>query len=109
MKSPLCERPIFHQLERRAQTHIFLCILAYHLLVAIEKTLLDKDIHTSWLTIKARLKTHQVATVILPTTSGEILKIRRGVNAEPPHLEIYRNLDIPSQGYETRKDMAWNI
>jgi len=56
MKSPLCERPIFHQLKRRAQTHIFLCLLAYHLLVAIEKTLLDKDIHTSWLTIKARLK-----------------------------------------------------
>jgi transposase len=34
MKSPLAERPIFHQLEHRTQTHIFLCILAYHLLVA---------------------------------------------------------------------------
>lgn len=42
MKSPLMERPIFHHLERRVETHIFLCILAYHLLVAIEKTLLDK-------------------------------------------------------------------
>jgi len=94
MKSPLCERPIFHQLEKRAQTHIFLCILAYHLLVSIEKTLLDKNIHTSWLTVKDTLKTRQVATVILPTTSGEILKIRRGVDAEPQHLEIYKNLDI---------------
>jgi len=72
-----------------------LCILAYHLLVAIEKTLLDKGIHTSWLTVKDILKTHQAATVILPTTSGEILKIRRGVNAEPEHLEIYKNLSIP--------------
>jgi len=97
MKSPLCERPIFHQIERRVQTHIFLCILAYHLLVAIEKTLLDEGIHTSWLTVKDTLKTHQVATVILPTTSGEILKIRKGVNAEPPHLEIYKSLKIPSQ------------
>jgi len=96
MKSPLRERPIFHQLKERVQTHIFLCILAYHLLVSIEKTLLDKDIHTSWGSIKDTLKTHQVATVILPTTSGEILKIRRGVNAEPQHLEIYKNLDIPS-------------
>ncbi len=42
MKSPLCERAIFHQLKRRVQTHIFLCLLAYHLLVDIEKTLLDK-------------------------------------------------------------------
>jgi len=97
MKSPLCERPIFHQLEKRVQTHIFLCILAYHLLVAIEKTLSDEGIHTSWLTVKDTLKTHQVATVILPTTSGEILKIRKGVNAEPKHLEIYKNLSIPSE------------
>jgi hypothetical protein len=31
MKSPLCGRPIFHHLERRVETHIFLCVLAYHL------------------------------------------------------------------------------
>ena len=35
----LSEKAIFHQLERRVQSYIFLCILAYHLLVAIEKTL----------------------------------------------------------------------
>ena len=97
MKSPLCERPIFHQPKRRVRTHIFLCILAYHLLVAIKKTLLDEGIHTSWLTVKDTLKTHQVATVILSTTSGEVLKIRKGVNAEPKHLEIYKSLKIPSE------------
>ena len=42
MKSPLMERPIFHHLEHRVQTHIFLCVLAYHLLVAIEKRFLDQ-------------------------------------------------------------------
>ena len=41
LKSPLLERPIFHQLEHRTQTHIFLCVLAYHLLVCIEKRFLD--------------------------------------------------------------------
>jgi len=97
MKSPLRERPIFHQLQRRVETHIFLCILAYHLLVAIEKTLLDQGMQVSWGTIKNRLKTHQVATVILPTTSNEILKIRRGLNPEPEHLEIYKNLGITSK------------
>jgi len=107
MKSPLCERPIFHQLKRRVQTHIFLCILAYHLLVAIEKTLSDEGIHTSWLTVKDTLKTHQVATVILPTTSGEILKIRKGVNAEPEHLEIYKNLGIASEVMKPVK--TWHI
>ncbi len=62
-----------------------------------EKTLLDEGIHTSWLTVKDALKTHQVATVILPTTSGEILKTRKGVNAEPRHLEVYKNLSIASE------------
>jgi len=53
-------------------------------------------IRTSWLTVKDTLKTHQVATVILATTSDEILKIRKGVNAEPKHLEIYKSLKISS-------------
>jgi Transposase DDE domain len=49
MKSPLCERPIFHHLEHRVESHIFLCILAYHLLVAIETTLLRQEIgRTTW-------------------------------------------------------------
>ena len=50
MKSPLSERPIFHHIEHRVESHIFLCVLAYHLLVAIETTLLRQDIHTSWAT-----------------------------------------------------------
>jgi hypothetical protein len=41
MKSPLAERPIFHHLEHRVEGHIFVCLLAFHLLVAIEKTSLD--------------------------------------------------------------------
>ena len=53
LKSPLLERPIFHHLEHRVQTHIFLCVLAYHLLVAIEKRFLDHGVHTSWATLRA--------------------------------------------------------
>src|SRR5208337_3945108 len=52
MKSPLSERPIFHHLEHRVESHIFLCVLAYHLLVAIETTLLRQEIHTSWATVR---------------------------------------------------------
>jgi transposase len=58
MKSPLAERPIFHHTERRTEAHIFLCVLAYHLLIGIEKTLLDQAIHTSWPTVRDTLKSH---------------------------------------------------
>jgi len=95
MKSPLAERPIFHRLEHRVETHIFLCVLAYHLLVSIEKTLSDKGVHTSWATVRDTLSTHQVVTVVLPTDTGEVLRIRKGSVPEPCHRELYDLLGVP--------------
>ena len=42
-------------------------MLAYHLLTAIEKTLLDQGIHTSWASGRYSLNTHQVCAVVLST------------------------------------------
>ena len=97
MKSPLMEHPIFHHLQRRTQTHIFLCVLAYHLLAAIEKRFLDRGIHTSWWTLRQQLSTHQVITVVLPTADGRVLKIRKGTTPELAHKEIYAALKIPTE------------
>lgn len=97
MKSPLSERPIFHQLQRRVETHIFLCVLAYHLLVAIEKSFLDRGIHTSWAALRQQLRTHQVVTAVLPTTDGHLLKIRKSTTPEPQHREIYTVLGLPEE------------
>ena len=103
LKSPLAERPIFHQIDRRVETHIFLCILAYHLLVAIEKTFLDQGIHTSWATVREILKTHQVSTIVLPAGNGRVLKIRRDSTPEPSHRKLYDLLRVPHQIMTPRK------
>jgi transposase len=95
MKSPLMERPIFHQLQSRVETHIFLCVLAYHILAAIEKTLLDKGVHTSWATVREKLKTHTVNTIVLPTDNGSILEIRKASIPEPEQNLLYDLLDVP--------------
>jgi transposase len=97
LKTPLMERPIFHHLEHRVQTHIFLCVLAYHLLVAIEKRCLDQGRHTSWATLREQLSTHQVATVVLPAIDGRILRIRKASTPDDVHREIYRVLQIPHE------------
>jgi transposase len=106
MKSPLMERPIFHHLQRRTETHIFLCILAYHLLVAIEKKFLDQGTHTSWWSIRQQLSTHQIVTVVLPTSTGQTLKIRKGTTPEPTHRTIYETLGIPM---EVMKPKSWHV
>jgi transposase len=97
MKSPLMERPIFHHLQDRTQTHIFLCVLAYHLLAAIEKRFLDHNVHTSWWTLRQQLSTHQVVTVVLPTGDGKILRIRKATTPEPVHKDIYATLQMPTE------------
>src|SRR5438876_9560549 len=88
MKSPLMERPIFHHLTHRVQTHIFLCVLAYHLLVAIEKRWLDQGVHTSWATLREQLSTHHIVTVVLPSTHGQTVRIRTGSTPDAIHREL---------------------
>jgi transposase len=97
IKSPLMERPIFHHLKRRTQTHIFLCVLAYHLLAAIEHRFIQAGIHTSWATIRNQLRTHQVITIVLPADkNGRVLKIRKATIPESEHRHIYTTLRIPA-------------
>jgi len=105
MKSPLMERPIFHHLQHRTQTHIFLCVLAYHLLTAIEHRFLQAGIHTSWWTLRQQLSTHHVATIVLPTTGGRVLTVRKATTPEPVHREIYATLRIPAEVMKPVK--AW--
>ncbi len=94
MKSPLAERPIFHHTERRTEAHIFLCVLAYHLLIAIERTLLDQGIHSSWPTVRDTLESHQICTIVLPADDGSCLRIRKAATPEPDVLDLYRCLDL---------------
>ena len=94
MKSPLAERPIFHHLEHRVESHVFFCLLAFHLLVAIEKTLLDQGVHTSWATVREVLKTHQVSTIVLPSINVRCLRIRMGATPDLEVKDLYEQLHI---------------
>ena len=94
LKSPLAERPIYHHLEHRVDTHIFLCVLAYHLLISIEKTLLDQGIHSSWATVRETLKTHQICTIVLPTDDGSCLRVRKAAVPDPDVKDLYEKLGI---------------
>ena len=97
LKSPLLERPIFHHLQNRVQTHIFLCVLAYHLLATIELRFLQAGIHTSCWTLRQQLSTHQVSTIVLPTAAGPILKIRKASTPEAEQSNLYATLRITAE------------
>jgi len=99
MKSPLSERPTFHQLQQRVKTHIFLCMLA----VAIENTLLDRGDDTSRWIIRQILKTHQVCSMLLPADNSNILNIRKASLPKPEHVAMYKLLNIPPGPYDSKE------
>lgn len=96
MKSPLSERPIFHHLPHRVETHIFLCVLAYHIVAAVEKKLRDAGEYTSWATVRRDMSTHQIVTVCLPMADGAVMRIRKATKPESHHEYIYNALEIKS-------------
>ena len=103
LKSPLAMRPIHHQVERRVDTHIFIAVLGYHLLVAIENTMLARGVYSSWETLRDLLRTHQVCTIVLPTDSGAVLRIRKGSTPEAQHKQIYDLLGVPTKVIPERR------
>ena len=106
LKTDLKLRPNFHQIEKRVEGHVFITILAYHHLHSIERTLRDNDCTSSWATIKRVVSSHTYSTIILPTTDGTVIHLRKAGEPEPVHEDIYKILQIDVESLPTRKIMA---
>jgi len=101
LKSELGLRPIFHQKTRRVDSHIFISILAYHLLHTIRHQLKQSQIHENWTSIRKDLSTHCRITNTMKRKDGKILHIRKSSLANPRQLEIYRALKIQTRPLKT--------
>jgi transposase len=83
LKGDLSIRPIFHQLERRIEAHIFVAFLAYCLQVTLKARLRPL---ASGLTPRSALEKFaavQMVDVLLPTTDGRTLVLSRYTEPEP--------------------------
>jgi transposase len=77
LKSELSIRPIFHQLERRAKAHILVAFLGYALWVTLKHLLIRKGSTASPARALALLATLVSADIVLPTTDGREIRLRR--------------------------------
>jgi len=103
LKTDLGLRPNYHHLEKRVEGHIFISILAYHLLHAVEFTLKANGCNKSWQTIKRILTSHIYSTITMPTTKGTVIHLRKPGIPEPMHKEIYIMLGIDPGNLPTVK------
>jgi Transposase DDE domain len=77
LKSELSIRPIFHQLERRAKAHILVAFLGYAMWVTLKHLLLGKRSALTPARALDLLSRLQSADIVLPTTDGHEIRLRR--------------------------------
>jgi transposase len=94
LKTDLGFRPVHHQLAKRTEAHLFISVLAYHLLICIERKLRINGDKRRWSTIRKDLSTHQRTTVILIDENDTIHHIRVSGMPEKTHKDIYSLLNV---------------
>ena len=104
LKSTLGLRPNFHQLEKRVDGHIFISVLAYHLLRWIGYRLETSGDLREWRTLRRLLRTHVVATTRLPLADGREISIRKPSEPDAEQERVYALLGIDwKHAYPPRK------
>ena len=93
-KSDLGFRPLFHHKEERADSHLFITVLAYQLVHLIRYRLKEHDLKftRSWQTIREILSTQCRVTASFRRADGKALHVRKATKAEPEQMAIYHAL-----------------
>jgi transposase len=94
LKRDLGLRPNRHHKEDRVDGHIFITVLAYQLMCYICRKLEENGDKRDWDTIRRVLRTHCYTSIILPTKSGAVYRIRKASTPEECQKEIYKSLGI---------------
>jgi transposase len=127
MKSDLLLRPMWHHHERRVQAHIFVCVLAYVLWKALEHRLRDaramtrirkkdqrwgqaspQDRPMSPAVALRMMHDIQIGDILLKTTDGREIRLRRVARPMPEQAELlaWLGMDMPER---LRPDDAWPV
>ena len=99
LKTDLGLRPVFHQIDRRVEGHLFISVLAYHFVHTLRLQLKDQGIAHSWETLRETLATQQRVTATLQRRDGRAVHVRKATRPEPHHQKINEILGLaPNPG-----------
>jgi hypothetical protein len=108
LKSELSIRPLFHQLEPRVKAHVMVAFLGYALWITLKHLLKRHPVVDSKLSVSAAdtaqplspmqaialLSTLQSADMVLPTTEGREIRLRRITEPTLEQKSLLRQLGI---------------
>ncbi len=103
LKSEFGMRPVFHQITDRVTGHLFISVLAYHLVHSIRHRLKQADIVTSWSGLREQLAGQNRITVSMHCKNDDVVHVRKSTRPEPRQQKIYSALKIRSHPGTTVK------
>lgn len=103
MKSSLGLRPVYHQKEHRVDGHLWITIMAYHLIQHCLYQLKKGGINYQWTTIRDMMIGRVRVTMQAKMEDGKTLYYRSSTKAEEDHKQIYKILGISPQILKAQK------
>ena len=103
LKSELGLRPVFHSKTHRVCGHLFISVLAYHVVHMIRLQLKSCGIHLSWEGLRRELRGQSRTTTELKRKDGKTIHVRKATRPEPSQLMIYDTLGISDRPGQTEK------
>ena len=94
LKTDLVLRPVYHQIERRVEGHLFISVLAYYVVHTLRLQLKAKGINEAWQTIRDTLSSQVRITTTLQHRDGRAVHVRKASRPEPPQQKIYAALNL---------------
>jgi len=94
LKTDLGLRPVYHQIERRIEGHLFISVLAYHFVHTMRLQLKAQGVHESWQTLRQTLNSQQRITTTLTRRDGRAVHVRKATRPEPHQQRINEILGL---------------
>jgi len=94
LKSELGLRPVYHQITDRVSGHLFITLLAYHLVHTIRYQLKQSDLNISWDDLRKMLTGQNRVTISMQCKNGAIIHVKKSTRPEPDQQEIYKVLEL---------------
>jgi len=106
MKSSLGLRPVYHQKEKRVDAHLWVTILAYHLIQNCAYTLKKQGVSDSWESVRNLLSSRIRVTMQAKTSEGGMLYHRSTTRSEPHQHRIYQAMGLSPQILKVKKTLV---
>ena len=106
LKTDLGLRPVYHQIERRVEGHLFISVLAYSVVHSMRLQLKAEAISDSWETIRNMLATQVRITTTLKRRDGRTIHVRKASRPEPRQQTIHAALKLTANPGGTQQTVV---